>query len=182
MLNNTPKTPISTQNFDLEQDIMSKITSGQIKMKPRWYFVIGSLAGFISLISTIITSVYLTNIVFFLLRSHGPMGQWRLERLINNFPWWILIIAIVSMVISIKFLQKYDFAYKQNFHFIIIVLIASIIIAGLVIDTLGLNEMWARRGPMRRFYQRIQLHKEVETIHPKGMYPQQRKLLILYSQ
>ena len=50
-------------------------------------------------------------------------------------------------------LKKYDFSYKKNFHLIIIGIITSIIIAGLFIDYLGLNDVWSHQGIMRRLYQ-----------------------------
>lgn len=140
-----------------EKEIMTRISSGEISMKPRWHFIAGSFVGFSSLIGLSVGVVYLTNIVFFLLRKHGRMGQWRLEMMLNSFPWWIPIAAIVGIAVSIWLLKKYDFSYKKNFLFIIIGFIISIIIAAWLIDSFGLNEAWSKRGPMRKFYQQLEL-------------------------
>ena len=144
---------------------MSKVTSGQITMKPKWYFVLGSVLSITGLAFLSVASVFLVNIILFLLRKHGPMAQWRLQTLIDGFPWWIPISAILGIVAGVWLLKKYDFSYKKNFPVIVIGFIISIILAGFLIDQLGLNNIWSRQGMMRGFYQRIE---KKENLFPGG--------------
>ena len=141
---------------DFEKEVMSKVTSGQITMKPKWYFVLGSVFSIGGLAALSVASVFLVNIIMFSLRKHGPMGQWRLEAMLESFPLWIPILAILGISLGVWLLKKYDFSYKKNFLVITAGFIASIIIAGFVIDQLGLNDVWSRRGMMRKFYQGIE--------------------------
>jgi hypothetical protein len=69
--------------------------------------------------------------------------------------------AILGVVVGIWFLKKYDFSYKKNFVVIIVGFILSMIVAGFLIDQLGLNDIWARRGMMRKFYQRIESQENI---------------------
>lgn len=158
---------ISKKNkkINLEKEIMSKVALGKIVMKPKWYFIIGTVLSIFSIASLSVISIFLTNIILFTLRKRGPMAQWKIQMLINNFPLWIPILAIMGIVIGIWMLKKYDFSYKKNFPIVIITFIASIIIAGFIIDQSGLNEIWSHRGVMRRFYQKIE---NQETYFPKG--------------
>ncbi len=133
---------------------MEKVKSNEISMKPKWYFVVGSILTVTGLVGFSIGAVFLTNLTLFLLRRHGPMGQWRLEQLLTSMPLWIPILAVVCIVIGIWMLRKYDFSYKENFKLIIFGFILSIVLAAFVIDQLGLNDIWSRQGPMRRFYPR----------------------------
>ena len=135
---------------------MAKVKSNEILIKPRWFFIIGSLLAFVGLVSFSLGTVFLTNLTLFLLRRHGPMGQWRLELMLNSFPWWIPVLAIVGLVLGVWLLKKYDFSYKKNFWLIVGGFIVSIILAALLLDYLGLNDSWSRQGPMRRFYQQIE--------------------------
>ncbi len=138
----------------LEETIMEKVKSNEISMKPKWYFVVGSILTVTGLVGFSIGAVFLTNLTLFLLRRHGPMGQWRLEQLLTSMPIWIPILAVVCIVIGIWLLRKYDFSYKENFKLIIFGFILSVVLAAFVIDQLGLNDTWSRQGPMRRFYPR----------------------------
>ena len=144
------------QKVNFEKEIMSKVSSGRISMKPKWYFVLGSLFSIVGLVALGIMSVFLVNIILFLLRKHGPMGQWRIEIMLESFPVWIPILAFLSIFMGIWLLNKYDFSYKKNFLIVIVGFIASIVVAGFIIDRMGLNDIWSRKGMMRKFYQMIE--------------------------
>ena len=128
---------------------MKKIKWDKIEMKPKIYFVLGSIITFGSLVISFISSVFFLNLIKFLLRSHGPMGQFRLDQLISSFPWWAPILATIGLIIGIWLLKKYDFSYKNNFLIIIVGFLAAVIISVWMIDLSGLNNIWFRQGPMR---------------------------------
>ena len=147
--------------IDLEKEVMSKVTSGQITMKPKWSFILGSVFSVAGLAGLSISSIFLVNIMLFLLRSRGQMGQWKLETIINSFSWWIPVLAVLGIIAGIWMLKKYDFSYKKNFLVIILGFIASIIISGFIIDQLGLNDIWSNKGMMRKFYRQIENRENV---------------------
>ncbi|MFZ5534569.1 MAG: hypothetical protein ACOY3M_00180 [Patescibacteria group bacterium] len=140
---------------NLEKIIMAKVKSNEIAMKPRWYFILGSVLMIAGLVAASIGAVFLTNLTMFLLRQHGPNGQYRLEQLVSSFPLWVPILALLGIALGIWMLRKYDFSYKKCFWVIVLGFILSIAITAFVIDKLGLNDTWSRQGPMRRFYQRL---------------------------
>jgi len=140
----------------LEEKVMSQVKAGEITMKPRWYFAAGSLLLFGGLVALSIGVIFLINLMAFVLRRHGPMASWRLQTMIDNFPWWAPFLAAVGIILGVRLLKKYDFSYKKNFTLIVISFILAVLFAGFLIDRLGLNDYWARREPMRRFYQRFE--------------------------
>lgn len=131
---------------------MSQVEMGTIKMKPRWYFWLGSGAMMVSLIGLMVTAVFLLNTVLFSLRSHGPMSAWRLEVMLSSFPWWVPILAGLSLMASLWLLKKYDFSYRKNYIGVVIVVLIAVFLAAGLIQATGINESWSRQGPMRRFY------------------------------
>lgn len=155
MSKNKKITPTKQKNTDFEKEVMAKIKRGEITMKPKWYFVVGSLMMGAGLVGVSIGAIFLVNLTLFLLRKRGP-GLMRLELMLTSFPWWVPILAIVGILIGIWLLKKYDFSYKKNFLLIVVAFVVSIIMAAWLIDSLGLNETWSRRGPMRRFYQQFE--------------------------
>lgn len=138
---------------NLEKNIMTKVKSGQITMKPRWYFVLGSLLMSFGLIGLSIGAIFLTNLSFFFLRQHGPMGEWRFQLMLESFPWWIPILAILGIVAGIFFLKKFDLSYKKNFSLIITAFVAAIVLAAFIIDLTGINDVWFGQGRMKGLYQ-----------------------------
>ncbi len=143
---------MSKKTIDLEKTIMAQVKSGQIAMKPRWYFILGSFLMGAGLASASIVAIFLSNLSLFLLRQHGPRSEWRLQLMLDSFPWWIPLLAVVGIVAGVYLLKKYDFSYKRNFSLLVAVFIVAIFAAALIIDQVGLNDTWSRQGPMRRFY------------------------------
>jgi hypothetical protein len=144
------------KQVDLGKTIMAKVKSNEIAMKPRWYFIVGSLLMIAGLVGLSIGTIFLTNITLFLLRRHGPMGEWRLQIMLNSFPWGVPILALVGILSGGWVLKKYDFSYKKNYWLIMVGFIVSIFIAAFLLDYLGLNDIWSRKSPMRRFYLQIE--------------------------
>jgi len=101
------------------------------------------------LVSTIVVSTFLMGLLRFSLRTHyGPGAQYKLYRALSEFPWWIVLLAIASLVGGIWFVRKYDFSYKINPFFLIIGFILVILVSGLAIDFFGFNDLLLRHGFM----------------------------------
>jgi len=158
---------MSRHKIDITKNVMLKIKTEEIKMKPKWYFWFGSLSMFIALVGLAIVSTFLVSLITFSLRSHGPMGAIRYQQIISNFPWWAPIITIIGLISGIILFKKYDFSYKKNFLLIIIIFISAVLLAGILIDTLGLDNLWIKRGPMKRFYQQYDINKQKLNINGK---------------
>ena len=145
------KQKVNSANIEL--NVMAKINSGQIAMKPRWYFAVGAFLSIIGLVSLGVIATFLTNLSMFLLRQHGPNGEWRLQQILDSFPLWVPVLAVVGIVLGVWMLKQYDFSYRKNFWLIILAFILSIILTAYFLDYTGLDNIWMRQGPMMRFYQ-----------------------------
>jgi len=128
---------------------MNQIHDGKMKMRPRAYFIAGSILTFVGLVSSVVISVFLIGLIRFSLRSHGPMANYRLNQILSSFPWWAPVLAIIGLIAGIWLLRKYDFSFKFNFKMVIMGFILAIIVGGWIIDSIGLNDILIRRGPMR---------------------------------
>lgn len=128
---------------------MDQIHEEKIKMRPKAYFILGSILTFVGLVSSVVVSIFLVGLIRFSLRLHGPMASYRLDQILSSFPWWAPVLAIVGLVAGIWLLRKYDFSFKVNFKVVIIGFILAVIVGGWIIDSVGLNDALIRRGPMR---------------------------------
>lgn len=135
---------------------MKQILNGRVSMKPRWYFIVGSLSLIIGLVGSVIASIFLVSIIAFSLRTHGPMGTVRFQQLISSFPWWAPFLTLLGLGSGIWFLKQYDFSYKKNFPLIILSLISAVLLAGWLMDAIGMTTYWSKRGSMRRLYQQTE--------------------------
>jgi di/tricarboxylate transporter len=146
---------------DISKNVMNKINHGELRMRPRFYFVSGSILSFVGLVSCIISSIFLFGLIRFSLRSHGPMAEYRLEQILGSFPWVILIIGILSLVAGIWLLRKYDFAHKINIKLLIIGFVVAVVVAGYLIDVIGVNDLFYSRGYMNKIYRQNNIHGQL---------------------
>lgn len=158
---------MSKHKIDITKKVMSKIKTEQIKMKPKWYFWLGSLSILVALVGLFFVLIFLISLITFSLRSHGPMGAIRYQQILFSFPWWAPIVIAIGLIIGTVLLKKYDFSYKHNFLVIIIIFISAILLTGIFINTFGLDNFWIKRGPMKRFYQNYDGNRQRLNINNK---------------
>ena len=144
---------MSKKQINLSDSFMDRIHREHITMRPKWYFVFGSLSMVLGISGSAVMSAFLVSLISFSLRTHGPMGSIRYQQLLTSFPWWAPFLALVGLGIGILLLRKYDFSYKKNFTVIVLGFILAIFISGWLLDSTGIDTIWMRRGPMWRLYQ-----------------------------
>jgi hypothetical protein len=140
---------MSNKQINIKENVMGKIKENKVSMKPKSYFVLGSIFTFVGLIASVISSIFLISIINFLFKAHGPMGDFRLSLILSSFPWWLPVLAIAALIFGVWNLLKYDFSYKNNYLLIIFGFIIAIVIAGWAIDKTGIDNFWLNQGPMR---------------------------------
>lgn len=128
---------------------MDQIHDKKVKMRPKMYFIAGSVLTFVGLVSSVVISVFFVGLIRFSLRTHGPIASYRLDQILSSFPWWMPVLAVVGLITGIWLLRKYDFSFKVNFKMVVIGFILAIIVGGWIIDSIGLNDVLIRRGPMQ---------------------------------
>lgn len=153
---------------------MEKIENQEIKMRPKWYFVAGSILLFSGFLSATIFSILSFNLIFFLLRKHyGPMYQYRLNFILTNFPWWLLIPSFLGIFFGIRFLKEYRFSYKNNFLLVVLGYVLVIFLSAFLIDFFNLN-LFFNRPSWQRFYQKYNIEKNQKP-WPGQFYRQFKK-------
>ena len=97
----------------------------------------------------LLLTMFFVGLIRFTFRSHGPMGSYRLEQILTQFPWWALGLAVVGLICGIWLIRRYDFSFKISFRLLIIGFLLAVLVGGLIVDISGLNDLLLRRGPMR---------------------------------
>lgn len=133
---------------NMTDDVMNQIRRGKLKMRPKIYFIIGSILTFAGLAASIATSVFAVGLIRFLVRSNGIWSH-KLDRIVSIFPWWVPTLAVVGLALGIILMRKYDFSYKIDLKRAIVLIILVVIISGWLVDALGFNDLLVRKGLIR---------------------------------
>ena len=155
---------------------MDQIHQEKIKMKPKYYFILGSIMTGIGLISAVILTILSTSLLVFLIRAKGPGASFRLNLMLDNFPVWILVTAVVGLLMGFWLLKKYDFSYKFSYKKVIGIFLVVLIISMLLIDALGLTKLFMQRGPMRGSMNRYLEGESSEMRTGRGQFENMQKI------
>lgn len=158
-------------NNDLSKKVMQEIKKRDVKMRPRLYFVGGSILLGLGLAGAIITAVFFLNLFLFRLRILGPLGYLRLGRpgilpLVTTIPWTVLLVSVAAIAAGLTLLKRYEFSYKKNFLVLAIVLIVVVAVLGFLLERAGFNERVAPHPPMRRLYRNYFDEDFRRPLHP----------------
>jgi uncharacterized protein YacL len=151
---------------NITENVMDQIQEGKVKMKPKTYFILGSILTFLGLVSATIISIISVGLIKFSMRAHGPLAQMKLNYMIANFPWLILIIAVVGLIVGLWLIKKYEFSYKVKPWIIIAGFVLAIFVAGFVIDSIGFNE---------KLYRQKQINRIMEHPYAQKHFPRPSK-------
>lgn len=118
---------------NLKEKILEKIKKGEIKMRPRIYFIIETLL-LLALIFLIVTLIIF--LISFILFSLKMSGMWYLPRFgfmgigiyLKSMPWLLIAISLILILILEILAKKFSFVWKRPiFYSLIIIILISLL-------------------------------------------------------
>ena len=152
--------PEQNNHINVERQVMEKIKKGEVTMRPKIYFVCGSLVLFLGVAATTVFAIFFTNITLFALRAIGPFDSMRLAFLWSVFPWWAPVIGILGIALGIILLKQYDFSYKRSPLWIVLGFLIVVFLFGWMMSRSVLNQRLYMRGP--QFMRRVDHERMME--------------------
>ena len=152
---------------------MEKIKSKEVKMKPRLYFVMGSMLLGVGIVGVLLLTTMIVGAVFFRLRVGGAMGHLRqgvpgLMFFVRAFPWKVVGLAVVSFTGGWHLLKKHDKAYKVGLGWLVLGAVVTVIGLGFLMDRYGVNERLEKRRELKPLYEtRFENRQEMEGFRGK---------------
>jgi hypothetical protein len=149
------------ENEKLENSIMGKIKSGQIKLKSKYIFWAEKLGLGTAFALTVILSILFFNLILFYLKETDNLkylsfGKFGVFAFLESFPYLLVIAFIILIVLAGYLLTRSDVSYKKPFGYLAIGMVALIMIIGGVLTYTNLGQRFekeARAGnqPVRMF-------------------------------
>jgi len=167
---------------NLKEKILSDIRSGQVHMRPRFYFVLQVAALALLAFVVLVISVFIFNFILFSIRINhvdtllgfGPRG-W--GAFIQFFPWTWLLVDILLIAVLEWLLRTFRFGTKIPALYLLGALVAVTLVAGLAIDKgTPLNDDLLQRHaglppPFGDLYSHVRHHEADGTLVIFGVPP-----------
>jgi len=133
------------KNKDISKKVMEQIEKEKIKMRPKVFFILGSIILGTGLAFVFSLSTVFINLVIFRLKVHAPFdylhfGKAGLRPFYSVLPIFPLLLAILFIILGSVLIKKYDISYKKSYIGLIVGLVTFILVSGLLIEKIGVNE------------------------------------------
>ncbi|MDZ7798987.1 MAG: hypothetical protein U5L76_05325 [Patescibacteria group bacterium] len=124
------------KNSNLAQKINKTIKEKKIKMRSRFSVMAEKLGLESAAVLLILISILIIGLIGYVLIESGALeftdfGWSGFGIVFLKFPYELLIIAIVLIIITGYILKSFDFSYKNNFSLIIVLIVFGVILFGL---------------------------------------------------
>lgn len=122
-----------------ENSVSSKIEeaikSGQVKMRPRWYFILKTALAISGGLFVLLTILYLASLIIFISRQSGAwfapaFGIGGMYIFLSHLPWLLVFLAVVFIIVLELLASHYPLAYRQPLLYSALVIIILSILGG----------------------------------------------------
>lgn len=141
---------------DLKKEILEKIQSGEVRMRPHHYFIFFSalLAG--GVILGLLLAGFFTNLFFFRVRVGAPFTLLRFGSLgwgpfLGVFPWLPVILAILLFLAVFWLFKRLDIFYKNRL--LVLGFFGLVLLGGLLLSFSRVNHRLQGVQVFHPFYQ-----------------------------
>jgi len=172
-----PKTKkvLKTKTKKIKEQVMEKISAGNVKMHPRLYFVLGTLFLIGGIVVSILFATFFTHHFIFRFGFNRPfsyfgMGGPGIRPFFLSFPWLSLGIAVGSIILGLELIKKHDISYKKNFSVFVLAVIMVVILLVLFLLRIRFSERVRKVRGVERFY-RQEFRKDIPTPPSFGRPP-----------
>ena len=154
----------NAQNDPVRKDIMDAIRAGEVRMRPRWHFVLLSALAIVGALILSLTLLYLTSLAVFFLHESGAWfapdfgGRGWIDLLLS-VSWKLVLLVAVFVLLLEVLVRRYAFVYKKPLLISVLGILLFVTLGGIVIGQTPLHRELAaslRRGelppPMRVLY------------------------------
>jgi len=135
----------------LENSIMGKIKSGQVKLKSKYVFLAEKLGLGTAFALSMLLSVLFFNLIFFYLKETDNLkylsfGKFGIFAFLESFPYLLVIAFIILIVLSGYLLTKSDVSYKKPFGYLAVGMALLIMIFGGILTYTNLGQSFEKQA------------------------------------
>lgn len=118
--------------------VLDKIKSGDVKMHSKSYFVLKTILFILGTILALTFTLFIVSFIIFILRANGILflpgfGFRGFGAFFTSFPWILLAVAVLFIVVLELFVKRFKFGYRNPFLYSVIGIVAIALIGGFIV-------------------------------------------------
>lgn len=160
---------------NINKTVLSKIESGEIKMKPKMFFVLKLILLILGTVIVILSALFIASFIFFTLKVSGVLmlpgfGFPGFRILFFSLPWLLIFGLIALIVTSELFVKHFHFVYKKPILYSVLVIILIVFLGGFFINNIGFHSSLFQKTKDGRFPLAEPFYREYGTPKVNGMH------------
>ncbi|MFH0712361.1 MAG: hypothetical protein V2A55_00665 [Candidatus Jorgensenbacteria bacterium] len=160
----------------IKESIVAKIKSGEVRMRPRWHFILETLLVIVGIMIVVLALLYLVSFSLFILRQNGvwfvtAFGSRGIGRFFASLPWIIILSGVVFVAILEILARRYSFVYRKPLLYSLIGIVVIVSAGGFFVSRVGIHEKFFRLAEEKRLpiggalYERYGM-RDFEDVYP----------------
>lgn len=144
------------QNSALANKIIAKLKSGQVKMRPKIYFIFKTSLIVLGIFVVVLFILYLISFIFFALRASGvwylhSFGFPGIKGSLTLLPWLLIFICAVLIIVLETLLKRFTFAYRQPILYSLLGIIVFALLGSFIMGKTSLHPALFSQAQKGRF-------------------------------
>ncbi|MBI4708670.1 MAG: hypothetical protein HY764_00495 [Candidatus Portnoybacteria bacterium] len=128
----------------LRSRVVEKIKSGEIKMRPKSYFILKGGLVIFGIFIIFIISLFIASLVAFYLRASGALllpifGLGGLKFFLFSLPWILILVSLFFVIVLEMFVRNFSFAYHRPLIYSFLIVALLIVGGGVVVAKTSLH-------------------------------------------
>jgi hypothetical protein len=166
-------------NNEIRKSVLDKIQAGDIHMRSKAFFIGKMIAIIVVALLILLTSAFFVSFISFSLRASGRLillgfGWQGVKVFVLTFPWGLMLIDLVFVVILERMLRSFRFGYRSPLVYLLGGVLVIVVVGGLVLDeeTSLHSEVWhaERSGSAPVFFFSTLYNNVPQPPHDEGVF------------
>ncbi len=159
----------------ISQKVASKIEKGELKMKPRAYFVAKTILIVGLLILTFLLALYFGSLIIFVLRIndillfHG-MGFQVIRNVLLSFPWYLVFLVFILVILVETVAKRFNFVYRKPLIVSLLFILALVFLSSLLVEKLSLHHSFFRLAEQERLPLAGRMYRDLGNLEIENVY------------
>ncbi len=141
-----------SQKKSITEQILASAKSGQLKMRPKWHFILRAVLWISGITIVTLALLYLASLIAFIARKTGiwvaPVFGWHgVMIFLASLP-WMLVLAVLFFIIVLEILVRhYSFAYRLPLFYSALGVLLVVVAGGLIVARTPLHQALSNCPP-----------------------------------
>ena len=120
---------------NLKDKVLEQVKAGDVKMKPRSYFVMRGVLLALFVVIVAISALFFVSFIAFSIRTSGlgylpGFGPRGFGLFIAGLPWLLILVAVAFVVVLEILVKRYSFAYKKPLLYSVVGVLIFVVALG----------------------------------------------------